>query len=276
MSKVIPLIGTDPEFFLSEDGNPKSAHGLVPGNKAEPYKLDKGACQLDGVAVEFNIEPASSASEFATNVETVLRQVRQIIPNKYKFLIKPYVQFNMAHWRTIPAEFKALGCDPDYASLHGRVGLQNQVRDPGNLRTGSGHIHLGWTEGADINDIVHQSDALYVAQRLFFWTEPVRYLWDTDTTRHYYYGGQGAFRPKPYGVEYRGLSNAWLKYPDLYEYIYNLHVGIFTNLQDDNSELHKDGYYHILASQASVNKHMKRVLGPDFPDFPKNLTALDM
>ena len=36
-------------------------------------------------------------------------------------------------------------------------------------------------------------------------------LYDADTERRKLYGKAGAMRYKPYGVEYRTLSNAWLK-----------------------------------------------------------------
>jgi hypothetical protein len=35
-------------------------------------------------------------------------------------------------------------------------------------------------------------------------------IWDKDKKRRLLYGKAGCFRPKPYGMEYRTLSNAWL------------------------------------------------------------------
>lgn len=53
-------IGADPEVFVGREGQFFSAHGLVPGNKRRPHKVDRGAVQVDGMALEFNIDPASS------------------------------------------------------------------------------------------------------------------------------------------------------------------------------------------------------------------------
>ena len=45
-------------------------------------------------------------------------------------------------------------------------------------------------------------------------------LEDEDTQRRELYGQAGCFRPKPYGVEYRTLSNYWLKSRELMTKIY--------------------------------------------------------
>jgi hypothetical protein len=45
---------------------------------------------------------------------------------------------------------------------------------------------------------------------------------DPDTKRRELYGKAGAFRFKPYGVEYRVLSNFWLHTPDRMEYVWHL------------------------------------------------------
>ncbi|MOA35237.1 hypothetical protein D3C78_1566850 [compost metagenome] len=49
-------------------------------------------------------------------------------------------------------------------------------------------------------------------------------LYDPDVKRRTMYGAAGAFRPKPYGVEYRVLSNAWLKSEELMGWVYRMTI----------------------------------------------------
>jgi len=46
-------------------------------------------------------------------------------------------------------------------------------------------------------------------------------FFDSDTKRREMYGKAGAFRPKSYGVEYRTLSNVWLKDVHLMKWVFN-------------------------------------------------------
>jgi hypothetical protein len=48
-------VGADPEVFVrNAEGEPVPACGLIPGTKAEPHRVDSGAVQVDGLALEFN------------------------------------------------------------------------------------------------------------------------------------------------------------------------------------------------------------------------------
>lgn len=64
------LVGADPELFVSDNGKLVSCHGLLPGTKAEPHRVERGAVQVDGMAAEFNIDPAGDEETFITNLNT--------------------------------------------------------------------------------------------------------------------------------------------------------------------------------------------------------------
>ena len=61
-------IGCDPEFFVKENNKFVNAHGLIEGTKDFPQLVNKGAVQVDGMALEFNINPAKNSKEFVSNI----------------------------------------------------------------------------------------------------------------------------------------------------------------------------------------------------------------
>ena len=208
------LIGADPELFVRDDkGVLVSAYGMIPGTKAHPYKVEGGAVQVDGMALEFNIDPAATAKQFNENITNVLKQLQEMIPNGYTFDFSPVAQFGKEYIDAQPDEAKELGCDPDYNAYNG--GAINPKPDASQgFRTASGHIHIGWTLNQDIADVDHLDACMMVAKQLDIGVGVPSLVWDRDTVRAKMYGQFGTFRPKHYGVEYRTLSNVWVKDDD--------------------------------------------------------------
>lgn len=210
--------GCDPEVFLSEGNNFVSAHGLFPGTKAEPFKVEKGAVQVDGLALEFNIDPAETAKEFSDNIETVLKQMHEMVAKVDKGLkinFKALAKFDVKYFTNLPTDSKVLGCDPDFAAASGTVIVKAKDITNVPIRTAAGHVHIGWTEGEDAMSASHFEDARFVAHQFYTDTyNPFRPTKEDERDRLLYYGNFGAFRPKSYGVELRQFSNHWVEKPE--------------------------------------------------------------
>jgi hypothetical protein len=217
-------LGSDPEIFLlDKKDNPISAHDLVPGHKKSPAKLERGVMiQADGTACEFNTKPAKTAKEFKENVLDALEQVRAIVPKECKLAFKPSVFYPKTYFNSLPEAAKELGCDPDFNAATGGV---NPTPTPKGkyetMRTAAGHVHFGWTEKADIFSQSHRFDCQMIAARTDARFRKIMHLWDQDKDRATLYGKNAAYRPKHYGCEYRALSCAWLKYPNMYPFIFD-------------------------------------------------------
>jgi hypothetical protein len=205
MSRI--LVGCDPEVFVQQQGIFKSAHNLIKGDKKNPQKVRSGAVQVDGMALEFNIDPAASEDEFLFNVNDVFTQMKAMVPT-YDVVVSPVAHFDMGYLKAQPAEALELGCDPDYNAWTGQANDRPDGDRP--MRTASGHLHIGWTDDMDIDDPQHRHRANLVAKQLDFFLGLTSLEYDKDTMRRGMYGKAGAVRYKPYGVEYRTLSNAWL------------------------------------------------------------------
>lgn len=213
------LVGADPELFLTDaTGKFVSAHGLFPGTKEKPWAVAHGAVQVDGMAAEFNIEPAANVTDFKMNIAVVMHELRSLIPDDMICKIVPVAHFDEETMARTPEEAKRLGCDPDYNAYTGLV--NNPPVQHKTMRTAAGHIHLGYTAGQEVLAPVHFEAVRIVIKQMDFWLGLPSVIYDEDRERKEMYGKAGAFRPKPYGCEYRTLSNAWLRCEDTIELVF--------------------------------------------------------
>ena len=219
MAKYELKVGADPEMFIKKGRSYQCAEGVIPGSKYEPHIVDKGAVQVDGMAVEFNIDPANTEDEFVDHLGTVMTTLGNMVDG-HELICKPSVTFNKKVWEGASEEAKILGCEPDYNAWTGEVNPKPIA--PKGFRTAAGHIHIGWTEDADIKDQHHINECEAIVRELDFRLGYPSLLLDPDTDRRTLYGKAGAYRPKSYGVEYRVLSNFWLKEEELQRWVYRV------------------------------------------------------
>jgi hypothetical protein len=213
------LIGADPEVFMKKDGRFICAHNAVPGDKSNPHKVDKGAVQVDGFALEFNIDPASNAKEFVLNLTTVMDTLAKMVPDM-QIMAVPVAEFGKEYIKAMPAEAQVLGCDPDFNAWEDGA-INPKPNGDRSFRTGAGHVHIGFTKDMDINDPSHIEACIMLTKQLDYYLGLGSLLFDKSNKRRKMYGAAGAYRVKPYGVEYRVLSNAWLKSEELMTWVFN-------------------------------------------------------
>lgn len=194
-------LGADPEiFFVDKLDNFVSAIDKIGGSKEEPKSLGNGFFILeDNVAAEFNIPPADMFEAFDHNVETGIDFVAKFaIEND--LLLTPKASGNFPSSQL--EHYKALefGCEPDFDAWELDINDKPEAEDS-SFRTCGGHIHVGGVEGLDPHAIIRAMDLFLGVPSLVL---------DKDKERRKLYGKAGAFRYKPYGVEYRTLSNFWI------------------------------------------------------------------
>lgn len=203
--------GCDPELFVfNGDGEAVCADGLVPGTKDEPFKVECGAVQVDGMAAEFNTDPASSFEEFDHNIVTVLKELKKFLPKGYTLQALPSVTFSPEEWAKAPEHAKVLGCSPDFNAWTGSTNPPPNDPDNPTLRTASGHLHIGWKDGGDPFQEKHMKHCQDLVKQFDWYLGAWSLKKDPDPVRRRLYGKAGALRYKPYGVEYRVLSNFWV------------------------------------------------------------------
>jgi hypothetical protein len=247
-------IGCDPEVFVKKGGTFLSAFGLIKGDKKNPFPVRNGAVQVDGMALEFNINPADTEDEFAFSVQDVLNQMKAMVPS-YDVVATPVAKFSLDYLMGQPREALELGCDPDFNAWTSQVNQKPDGNRP--MRTASGHIHIGWTNDADIYDGEHRGMGEAAVKQLDFFLGLPSLMYDADTERREMYGKAGCCRFKPYGVEYRTLSNAWLNSETLMRWVYRNAISGMNRLVSRDFLFEKYGDIQEIINNSDKKEAMK-------------------
>jgi len=225
MNIQILSVGSDPEaIVVDRHGIPYPSVGLLGGSKEEPRKTAHGSISEDNVLAEFNSKPSKTRKQFIEHHGTVINDLQEILdPLDLKLRFDASAIYKDEYLKTKQAmEF---GCEPDYNAWTKAINPKPSATNI-NLRSAGGHLHInyrvlgvkGITFDSRVN-LVRVLDSILGVSSV---------IMDGDTRRRELYGKAGANRPKyrklghPYdGVEYRVLSNFWLKSPELMGFVWD-------------------------------------------------------
>lgn len=239
MSKDSFTIGTDPEFFLRErsTGKYKSAIPFISGTKEEPDILECGAgLQRDNVALEFASTPESNETDFVRSIHNAFVDIIKKVPEGHEMVATPSANFEpdqLDH-----PEARMFGCSPDYDAY---IPAQNPPAHCNNetFRSCGGHVHLGYTEGSGNEFLLDgwgKIKTIITMDVLLGVTSVVLDNSKEAIERRELYGKASCHRPTDYGVEYRVLSNFWLKSPELVMLTYRLSDDVLRLVRGGNAD----------------------------------------
>jgi hypothetical protein len=194
-------IGADPEFMLKNyQGQLISAIGKIGGDKWNPKPISEvgHAILEDNVSVEFNIPPSDNADAFVAHLSFVMQHLRGVADSHGLLFAEGVASASFPETELQTPEALVFGCEPDFNAWTEQVNPKPKSDDP-NLRSCGGHVHIGTS--LDPIKVIRACDLFLGVPSVWM---------DSDSKRRELYGKAGAFRPKPYGVEYRTLSNFWI------------------------------------------------------------------
>lgn len=266
MLKACFTIGCDPEFFLRDKKTGKllSAIPYINGTKDSPQLLPNGGnIQRDNVALEVATDPASSMEIFVRNVKNTLSEAIKIIPPETEIIAQPSASFEKD--QLDHPEAQAFGCEPDYDAWEVREN-EKPYADDASFRSCGAHIHLG-TTGKDENAFLLEFEGKLQTVKVMDCVHGIiSTVLDSNSdsiNRRKLYGSPGAHRPKEYGVEYRVLSNYWLKSPVTVMLMYHLSQDVLKLVRDgaanDLIEAMGQNQVRTTISTGDINAAMKMV-----------------
>ena len=193
-------IGHDSEFGLMRDGQVLSALDHI-----TPHEDENGRYFPDNLNTEIAINPVTTLKDFHKKTEGLLNHVRD---QGFDLLIEPVIHYPDAAL-THPLAYIS-GCNPDYS---GYTGSENEAPDfevMDGTRSAGAHVHAG-DKDIDPFNFARWMD-VYLGIPLLLREKP--------NNRRQLYGTAGCLRVKPYGAEYRTLSNVWIDDPALREFVW--------------------------------------------------------
>jgi hypothetical protein len=232
-------IGTDPEFFGKERGTGKHRSMIehIKGTKKKPEILKCGAgLQRDNVALEFASPPASSEMEFVKSLRAAFVEIMGKVPEDIEIVAEPSANFDedqLDH-----PEALEFGCDPDYDAWIPAMNPAAHCDDP-TFRSCGGHIHLGFVEESGNDFLLDPWGKVHTIRTMDAIHGIISVILDNSPQaikRRQLYGKAGCHRPTEYGVEYRALSNFWLKSPEMVMLMYRLSGDVLRLMREDRAE----------------------------------------
>lgn len=235
MSEV--MVAADPEVVVvDKTGKPVVCVGILPGSKEEPFSNKFGEIMEDNVLAEFTINPQNNEDDFSKAFDDQINALKEMLkPLDLDIAFKSSVHFDTADLQTEQAQ--EAGCEPDYDAWIPMINPESDLSET-TLRTAAGHIHLDlpYMESDPLSRIkATKACDLLIGVPLS--------LISNDIERRTLYGGAGAHRPKPYGIEYRVPDNKWVESPVLRKWVYRMVQRIANDW----------GYYGNLANNEKDN-----------------------
>jgi hypothetical protein len=205
------MFGADIEFFPAnkETGEPILVCGQIGGTKDKAISIDPTYSILeDGAALELNYKPAKTPKQF---VDTIYGSVG-IIKKFTKFEVYPGPEAKFGKILKKFPQAMEIGCVEDfdaYGLIPDAPRPKPEISDFGNYRFAGGHLHLSYENLAVPPWIAARLMDLKITLPLMLRAKKEQRAALLGNNRRKFYGLPGIYRPKPYGVEYRTLSNAF-------------------------------------------------------------------
>lgn len=246
-------IGADPELFLEKDGKLVSAEGVIGGSKENPRAISKDghAVQEDNVMVEFNIPACKEKEDFIFHINFVKSYLETLADMK-GYSLNYSASGDLSPEELCTDQAMEFGCDPDW-DVYSR--FENVPPEPvGTMRCCGGHIHVGY-DNPDEDTTIQIAYAMDMILGLESLSK------DTDTRRRVMYGKAGSFRFKPYGMEYRTLSNFWIKDDELISWAFDKTMEAIELVKSGEIDKLVDEYSELVKTAINTNdKQLAQVL----------------
>ena len=207
--------GSDPEVFLKKDGKVIGSEKVIPeigftSRGRTVWDLNGNSTRVpiysvirDGVQAELNVLPHTCRQSFSSHLASEFRLLASKLPKGVGVDFSATVDVTPEEMESLSPKSQAFGCAP---SLNAYGDNEMSIQDASKYykRSAGGHIHLGFRPTSPqhttiILDILLGNTCVLLDRD------------EGNKERRKVYGKAGEYRIPDHGLEYRVLSNFWLR-----------------------------------------------------------------
>jgi len=219
---ITPSIGADPEFFIaSKKGKIIESNEIIPDNGLILNSSSK--CTQDGVQAEINPSPKTCRQGAGSAYKNIFKSLAEVLNDKKIVLLSEgMIHLTQEELDRLSDKSKEFGCAP---SINYYTGKESVIKANPNVygyRSAGGHIHLGANPTSDLGRCMRKRPKL-VIRLLDLILGNTCVMIDRDPNqveRRKVYGRAGEYRLPRHGIEYRTLSNFWIRSYQLMSMVY--------------------------------------------------------
>lgn len=240
MLRVIPNVsfGADPELFLQRNGKILGSEKVIPPQGLKSGTYSNALVIRDGVQVELNPYPSTNFRVLGRSIEIAL-ELLQVHLRKLNEGVsinwQEVVEVEQEELDSLSPQSSLLGCAPS-KNWYGIYKISDEAKKS-RVRSAGGHLHIGLKRNYDapLAKLYKDREDLVPFFDIFVGNTCV--LLDRDplaSTRRQVYGRAGEYRDENvadvetgtvaphHGIEYRTLSNFWLRNYTLMSLVFGL------------------------------------------------------
>ncbi len=213
-------IGSDPEFFFMKGGKVLSSELVLPKDGMVSIG---GNITIDGVQAEINPITETCRELHANQIARCLAKVKSTLPKGVSVSFDPLVPIELPVLAKLSEKAQHFGCTTSYNVYDNdnKMSIADSSKYP--FRPAGGHIHLGGNQYADYKKLYTNLKTLIPMLDILVGNTCVLIdRHEGNKERRKCYGRAGEFRTPSHGVEYRTLSNFWLKSYPLMSFVFAL------------------------------------------------------
>lgn len=213
-----PPLGCDPEFFFTNAaGKLVGAESVLPAGGLK-VGTKESKMTIDGVCVELNPTPMGCRANLGNEIKKCFKDFKlNALKGDISTSFDSLVTLSKAELDVLSDDSKLFGCDESqnaYTKKASKIDVGDPMTYPN--RSAGGHIHIGRHQDMPkVNwALAHPEITIPLTDLILGIPAVLMDHGEASTKRREIYGRAGEYRTPEHGLEYRVLSNFWLRaYP---------------------------------------------------------------